>query len=213
VTELQHRRTGRPPKTSAEQILTAAALFDPADLQLTTLAERLGISVKTVYYYFPNRRALLDALTERTVAEIGLPALDQAASPRAVLEAVARWTFRLTDTQPNWYLLSAAPRGMGIRALASYIARMATLGVPEGPAALAYVVVTNYAMGAGENARNTRELGGTSRANIARQFADYGDEQSLSLLQGLIADSDAEQWFEQGLEVVLAGVEQKLLQG
>jgi TetR/AcrR family transcriptional regulator, tetracycline repressor protein len=211
VTELQQRRTGRPPKTSADQILDAAALFEPAELQLTTLAERLGISVKTVYYYFPNRRALVDALTERTVAEIGLPDLDQAISPRAVLEEVARWTYRLADTQPNWYLLSAAPRGLGVRALVCYIARMEALGLGAEPAALAYVAVTSYAMGAGENARNTRELGGTSLANIARQFADYGDERSLSLLQGLIADSDVVQWFEKGLKVVLAGVESDLL--
>ena len=166
--------------------------------------------MKTVYYYFPNRRALVDALTERTVAELGLPALDQAATPRAVLEEAARWTFRLADTQPNWYLLSAAPRGVGIRLLVSYIERMGTLGVAEGPATLAFIAVTNYAMGAGENARNTRELGGTSRGNIARQFTDYGDEASLSLLQGLVADTDAEHWFERGLGVVLAGVESEL---
>src|SRR4051812_35874238 len=102
MTELAGRRMGRPPKTSREEILDAAARVEASELQLTTLAQRLGISVKTVYYYFPNRKALLDAITERTVSEEGFVDLSVCARPREVLEQVAYWAYRIGRTQPGW---------------------------------------------------------------------------------------------------------------
>lgn len=211
MTELAQRRTGRPPKTSREQILAAAGLFEASDLQLTTLAQRLGISVKTVYYYFPNRRALLEALTERAVAELGAVDLDGCGDPREVLARVARWLYGVGRTQPGWYVETAAPRGAQLRLLASYLDRMSELGVTDEAALLAFSVVGGYALASGEAAHRTEELGGLAAANVHAHLDDYVDDTTVERMTPLMAGTDLESWFERGLSVVLTGVEQELL--
>jgi AcrR family transcriptional regulator len=211
MTEVAVRRTGRPPKTSREQILDAAGLFEASELQLTTLAQQLGISVKTVYYYFPNRRSLLDALTERTVQEQGVVDLSSCGTPRELLEQVGRWAYRIGSTQPGWYLDTAAPRGAGVRLLTAYLDRMGDLDVPEDAALAAFSVVGNYAIATGERAHRTQELGGLGSENVRAHVADYSDEATASRMTALMAGTDLEAWFERGLTAVLTGVEQELL--
>ena len=113
MTVTEPRRMGRPPKTSREQILDAAALSDPQHLQLTVLAQQLGIAVKTVYYYFPTRKILLEALTERSVQQLGLPDLDKARDWRAVLTEAARWAYELGYNKPGYYAQSPGAIGSG----------------------------------------------------------------------------------------------------
>jgi AcrR family transcriptional regulator len=211
MTELVQRRTGRPPKTSREQILDAAGLFEASDLQLTTLAQRLGISVKTVYYYFPNRKALLDALTERTIQEQGAVDLTSCARPRDVLEEVGRWAYRVGRTQPGWFFETAAPRGAALRLMTSYLDRMTALGVPDDAALAAFSVVGNYALASGETAHRTESLGGLATENVHAHLDGYTDEATVARITPLMAGTDVDAWFERGLSAVLTGVEQELL--
>jgi AcrR family transcriptional regulator len=211
MTELAQRRTGRPPKTSRDQILDAAALFEASALQLTTLAEHLGISVKTVYYYFPNRKALLDALTERTLEKEGVVDLSRCARPRDVLEQVGHWAYRVGRTQPGWYLQTAAPRGAALRLLTSYLDRMAALGVPDEPALAAFSVVGNFALASGETAHRTEELGGLGTGNVHAHLDGYAEASTVARVTPLMAAIDLETWFERGLSAVLTGVEAELL--
>jgi AcrR family transcriptional regulator len=211
MTDLAQGRTGRPPKTSREQILDAAGLFEASDLQLTTLAERLSISVKTVYYYFPNRAALLDALTERTVQRQGVVDLSDCQEPREVLEEVGRWAYRVGRTQPGWYLQTAAPRGAGLRLLASYLDRMTELGVPDEAAMAAFSVVGNYALASGETAHRTEAQGGLTPKNVHAHVDEYADAATAERMTRLMAGTDLDSWFERGLRAVLTGIEQELL--
>jgi AcrR family transcriptional regulator len=211
MTELAQRRTGRPPKTSREQILDAAGLFEASELQLTTLAQQLGISVKTVYYYFPNRKALLDALTERTVQEQGTVDLTTCARPRDVLEQIGRWAYRVGRTQPGWYFETAAPRGAGLRLLTAYLDRMTALGVPDDAAFAAFSVVGNYAIASGETAHRTEALGGLAPENVHAHLDGYTDVSAVARITPLMADTDLDSWFERGLAAVLTGVEHEML--
>jgi TetR/AcrR family transcriptional regulator, tetracycline repressor protein len=213
MTETTQRRTGRPPKITREQILDAAALFDPLELQLTTLAEQLGISVKTVYYYFPNRRELLDALTTRAVAELGEPQLDRCSTPSAVLRELAWWAFRLGERHPGWYFDTAGPRGVTLRVTRDYLGRMAELGIDDTISLRAYLVVANYALATGESVNRTLRMGGLSATNVRRHLAEYGDDAMVDRLTAMMADVDVEQLFEDGLAVVMSGVERELLGG
>ena len=205
------RRTGRPPRTSREQILDAAALFDPVNLQLTTLAEQLGISVKTVYYYFPNRAALIGGLTDRMVDALPLPDVTRCATAREVLTEAARWSYRAAETQPDWFFDVAAPRGAGVRLIGDVFARLGELGSDDVTCLRAFVVVTNYAFAAGQGARRTREAGGLSRSNVDRHLADYADPESGRRIAAAMADLSVDELFEEGLAVVLSGVERELL--
>lgn len=211
MTELAERRTGRPPKTSREQILDAAGAFEASDLQLTTLAQRLGISVKTVYYYFPNRKALLDALTERSVQEQGEIDLTGCRGPREVLEQVGRWVYWVGKSQPGWFVETAAPRGAALRLMTSYLDRMTDLGVPDESALLAFSVVGNYAIASGERAHRTEALGGLGTENVHAHLDGYAEASLVERVTPLMAETDLDSWFERGLSAVLTGVEEELL--
>jgi TetR/AcrR family transcriptional regulator, tetracycline repressor protein len=211
MSEAPARRTGRPPRTSREQILDAAALFRSDELQLTTLAEQIGISVKTVYYYFPNRKALLDALTERAVAELGYPDVAGCRTPREVLTVLARWGYGVALDHPLWYVEAAPSMALGMRVWSIYLDRMNALGVDDATAFAAYQVVGSYAFGAGAAAYRTREMGGLAGGTVERYLGDVSDAAGAARMAELVRDTDLTAWFERGLSVVLAGLAQELL--
>ena len=71
--ELRKQPTQRRSRTTIEDILTAAAqVFEAHGYAAGTtnrIAERAGVSIGTLYQYFPNKEALAVALLERHLAE------------------------------------------------------------------------------------------------------------------------------------------------
>lgn len=214
MTTTTAKRMGRPPKVTREEILDAAARWEPAGLQLTTLADALGISVKTVYYYFPARQALLDALTERAVADMGLPDIMAAPTWRDVLAAVAAWYYRLGLEQPGWFAdANVSTRRVGLELLRLTFARLGELGWTKQAVFRANLVVSNWAVCRGESAR-VNPFGKYSTDELRAMLSDYlrpdaADE--LSTLQQPFESEAAV--FEDGLAVVLAGIERVILDG
>lgn len=207
---MDSKRMGRPPKTSREEILDAATRADPLDLQLTRLAQELGISVKTVYYYFPTRRALIDALTERAVAVIGLPDIAGAPDWCEVLRRVARWAYGVGRAQPGWFNDPVTPRGVGLRLVFEVQARLVELGFGEREALMAFVTFCNWSTTAGEAAARSSAAGELTLDNIRRHLDDYADPEAVERLSRVMAEVSPERMFEDGLEIVLAGVEARL---
>lgn len=212
MTETATKRTGRPPKVTREEILDAAARWEPAELQLTALADTLGISVKTLYYYFPARQALLDALTERAVADMGLPDIVRAENWRAVLTEVATWFYRLGLEHPGWFIeQNFGVRRVGLQLVRQAFTRLEELGWTKFDALRANTVISNWAVCRGESAhanpynKYSREQ---TRAMLADYFAaDVADEMSSvsHMFRG------EQQIFDDGLTIVLAGIEQVIL--
>ncbi|MET9893031.1 helix-turn-helix domain-containing protein [Streptomyces sp. NPDC006465] len=65
---------GRPALTRDEVLETAAGLVKrhgPDALTMRALAAELGTAVTSIYWHVGNRESLLDALVERTVADLG----------------------------------------------------------------------------------------------------------------------------------------------
>ncbi|WP_406167281.1 TetR/AcrR family transcriptional regulator [Streptomyces sp. NBC_00996] len=65
---------GRPALTRDEVLQTAAGLVKqhgPDALTMRKLAAELGTAVTSIYWHVGNRESLLDALVERTVADLG----------------------------------------------------------------------------------------------------------------------------------------------
>jgi AcrR family transcriptional regulator len=58
-----------------ERILDAAAsvITEAGDFVVAQVAERAGVSVRTVYHHFSDREAMLDALAEWLAAQLGYP--------------------------------------------------------------------------------------------------------------------------------------------
>lgn len=206
------KRMGRPPKVTRDEIIEAAARWEPAELQLTALADTLGISVKTLYYYFPARQALLDALTERAVADMGLPDIMRAASWREVLTEVAIWFYCLGREQPGSFIdTNVAIRRVGLKLLRLTFARLGELGWTTADAFRANLVVSNWAVCRGESAH-------------ANPVAKYSLEETRDMLTGYFSPEVADEMsimtqtigseqelFDDGLAVVLAGIEQVIL--
>lgn len=212
MTETIIKRMGRPPKVTRDEIIDAAERWEPAELQLTALADALGISVKTVYYYFPARQALLDALTERAVAEMGLPDIMAAATWRDVLTEVAIWFYQLGYSQPGWFIESnIVVRRVGLQLLRLTFTRLEELGWQKSDAMRANLVVSNWAVCRGESA-NANPAGKYSAEQAREMLTDYFSADVADEMNMVSQTVGSEQeLFDDGLAMVLAGIEQVIL--
>ena len=65
---------------SRERVLqSAVAIADTAgigSLTIRSLAQRLGVKPMSIYYYVPNKSAILDGIVDLVFGEIELPAVD-----------------------------------------------------------------------------------------------------------------------------------------
>lgn len=71
---------------------------------LDQLARELGIRKQTILYYFPNKQALLDAVIDRSSADIAKvleDTLSRAGDGFARIEAIVRSVFRVAIRQPE----------------------------------------------------------------------------------------------------------------
>lgn len=206
MTELGQRRTGRPPKVSAEAILDAAALVPAEDLTLTDLAATLGISVKTVYYYFPNRSALLTALTARTLAMLEPPDFNDCGDWQEALRRTGRWTYRTMRNQPLWALQDA---GSVLTSLSHVLMPCLEVlhrgGFGKDEAMAAVVLVSNFAGGMAAAAQNTERVGGLSPGNARAWIRTVTEEESAAAVADVLSSRSIDEWFESALELAIAG--------
>ncbi|MEV4255971.1 TetR/AcrR family transcriptional regulator [Spirillospora sp. NPDC049652] len=105
-------RRGPRPKLTPERIVGRAVEIADADgleaVSIRRIAEDLGVSPMSIYTYVPGKAELLDAMTDRAVAEITPPA-DPAAGWRERLVHVARENWRIYHAHP-WLLQVATAR-------------------------------------------------------------------------------------------------------
>ncbi|MFI0236953.1 TetR/AcrR family transcriptional regulator [Streptomyces sp. NPDC016845] len=93
----------RPPLTRDEVLTTAANLvkqYGPDALTMRKLAAELGTAVTSIYWHVGNRESLLDALVERTVADLG-EIRPSGATPHARVVSVARALRRRLRAHPH----------------------------------------------------------------------------------------------------------------
>ncbi|MEU8528844.1 MULTISPECIES: TetR/AcrR family transcriptional regulator [Streptomyces] len=89
--------------TRDEVLETAAALVrqhGPAALTMRKLAAELGTAVTSIYWHVGNRESLLDALVERTVADLGA-IRPRGATPAERIASVARALRRDLRAHPH----------------------------------------------------------------------------------------------------------------
>lgn len=101
-----------------EAILDAAreALADTEYRRLTmdVIAKRAFVSRTALYFYFPNRRAIVDRLIQRTfldMYEAASPYLDGSGDPRAELRRGLARTVRIIDRDGHVLMLAAMLSG------------------------------------------------------------------------------------------------------
>lgn len=209
--EAEPKRMGRPPKISRDDILNAAARQDPAELQLTAIAQELAISVKTVYYYFPSRQSLIAALTDRAVSQMALPAIGEAADWRQALREDALWHYRLGISQPGWFKDAGPPSGVkrvGMELLRLIIEKLGEFGWSRHDAYRSHLVISNWAVSTGEAAHQSFIKGTWDVEEVRRTLEDYADPAIADGFTQLMKPFRSEdELFEDGLNIVLAGIE------
>jgi AcrR family transcriptional regulator len=93
----------RAPLTRDEVLAVAAALVKrhgPQSLTMRGLAAELGTAVTSIYWHVGNRESLLDALVERTVADLGA-IRPRGATPQERAVSVARTLRRQLRAHPH----------------------------------------------------------------------------------------------------------------
>lgn len=210
------KRMGRPPKITRDEILDAAERNDPANLQLTKLAEELGISVKTIYYYFSGRQALIDGVTERVIADMGLPDIGRSQTWQAVMREVALWHSHIAALKSGWLNDPDAP--LGIKKVVVDVIRLTCHKLGEfgwtlHDAYRAYVVVGNWATSHGEANRVSCTNGDYSPGKIDEVLREFGDASLEDLGRIMHPFESQEDIFEDALRILLAGIEAVVVAG
>ena len=119
-----------------------------AAFSLRGLAESLGVAPNAVYNHIQNRDDLLDAITERFVASIRLPAGEQP-WPEWVRSCAMRLRSQLLRRRglTELMLARAVTTAAGPRLLARFLARLESAGVDRAVAHLAWHALLTVVVG------------------------------------------------------------------
>jgi AcrR family transcriptional regulator len=118
------------------------------------LGRALRCEAMTIYWYYPSKDALLDAVVEKLVVPIGLAAGEEPADWVDALRRVAHAYRRIAHEHPQAFPLLAARRfaSEGTYAFLEQLFAFARRhGIPDRTAARFYRVVSSYCNGFGMN--------------------------------------------------------------
>jgi AcrR family transcriptional regulator len=113
------------------------------------LGQALGCEAMSIYYHFPSKAHLLDALVDRTLSS--LPTAPKTLSPGQSLRHMAQAWRTMARERPRFYLWMALHRWnseVGVRFLAEVLACFHAAGLKPEQAARGFRVLGYYLLGA-----------------------------------------------------------------
>ena len=113
------------------------------------LGERLGCEAMSIYHHFPNKAHVLDALVDRTLAGVPIPARDLPAAQR--IRYLAQAWRQMSRRHPRFYLWMSLHRWnseTGVKFLAEVLDCFHAAGLEPEQAARGFRVVGYYLLGA-----------------------------------------------------------------
>lgn len=183
---------------SHEAISTAAlALIDREGIEafsMRKLGAELGCEGMALYWYYPSKDELLDAVVDRMMSEVAAVLDGDTRDWVAVLREVARAYRRLAHTHPRAFPL-AATRRFSTDGTFDFLERLFTLanehGIDDATIARFYRVVSSYCNGFALN--ELAKPPAAPRKKYAR----------LAAVSAYLAPSELDEMFEFGLELQL----------
>jgi AcrR family transcriptional regulator len=202
-------------------VATAVELADRVGIEpltIRSLAAELGVGAMSIYHYLPNKDRIMDAMVDAVFAEIEMPrpgepwraALHRrTASARQALHR-HRWAIGLMDSRPNPGPATLAHHDAVIGCLRSN-------GFSLAMTAHAFAVIDAYLYGFSLQAASLpfgdhQEMSAVAEGMFVDTFAaDYPHLTELALQHSMRPDYRFEDEFDYGLELVLDGIERRLV--
>ncbi|MEL3947938.1 TetR/AcrR family transcriptional regulator [Streptomyces sp. LNU-CPARS28] len=194
-----------------EQVLAAAAglvkQHGPDALTMRKLAAELGTAVTSIYWHVGNREQLLDALVERTVADLG-EIRPTGATPARRIASVARALRRLLRDHPH-LIAMVHERGLTERmflpAQRALVHEVHAAGLRSARAADAVCAVQIHVVGHVLVERN-RERAPVQRPGEQELWDARAAEQDPALARALARPPDTERLFTLSVRALVAGL-------
>lgn len=212
------RTRGRPPRLSRDRIVAAARDVASADLTMQAVADRLGVSRKSLHYYVGDREGLLSlVLVDRFEREIGDIELPADGDWRKVLRAYAV-AFRDGLIQVGTATDFNRLRGLGAAAALSMADRvlgvLLTAGFDPDTARRALTAASNIAQSAAHDSAAETDGVHPHRAETAAAL-DREPAEAYPALRRVLASAqaqrhDAEHQFDFELDLLISGLESAL---
>jgi AcrR family transcriptional regulator len=202
-----------PKRVSLEAIVDTAAEVVAADgfeaLTMRRLAERCGIGVMTLYGYVRTKEELLSALADRILGDVEFEAGDDVRWEEQVA-GIFRSVRQAFHDHPELARIAALQPIHGISAYRGaevVFAAFARAGLDHRQAVAAFEALISFTTGF-----TLREAARASDSPRARDFLSGlgglspGEFAHVVSVAGLLATRDADQQFEDGLALVIAGI-------
>lgn len=211
-------RTGPSGPLSRDRIVAVAIEIADADgldgVTMRRIAERVGAGAMSLYRHVKDKDELVESMVERVVAEFTYPdssVLDW----RACMHALAERDLASYTTHP-WMLAATAtvtpPFGTAsLGAMEWALAVLDDAGVPPQDAARAIMTINHYVQGSVRVALGDRAPGASDDPGQAwrgrLQDVDLSEFPQLSRLTATPAPATDRDWFAEGLDLILDGVD------
>lgn len=205
-----------PNRLTDRRIAEAALDLVDADgidgLTMRKLAQRLGVSAMALYTYFPDREAVLEAVTQLLLTEVEIPAedLDWRETIRHLMRSIRRVGLRHPNAAP--LINRFPPRTVDALAFVEVAFRaFRRAGFDDRSTVRCYRALAVYSMGTFDV-----ELSHYFAQHPAAQVVDGSLDTPTAVrllphvasIAPLLADQDDEEAFEYGLELLLDGFAQ-----
>ncbi|MFE0704105.1 TetR/AcrR family transcriptional regulator [Streptomyces sp. NPDC058872] len=195
---------------SRDEVLDAAAALvrehGPDALTMRRLAAELGTAVTSIYWHVGNRESLLDALVNRTIADLGTIS-PRGATPAERIVSVARALRRSLRARPHLVAM-VHERGLTERmflpARRALVHEAHAAGLRGADAARAVHAVQFQVVGHVLVERNRERA--PARSPVEEEPWQAGGVEDDTLARALAAPIDSEQLFEDSVRALVAGL-------
>lgn len=208
-------RTARDP-LSRDRIADAAlTLIDEEGLEncsMRRLGARLGVEAMALYHHFAGKGELMDAVMDRLLDEIDLPARESVAPLARLRRAVTSWR-GVAIRHPRAYPLLAGRRFNTERAFRFYeelLQAFADLGLDARETARWFRLLGGFASGAGMADVASREAASDATALRLEHEADAIAYPHVRAIAPHLRVQALDDVFEHGLDVLFAALEARV---
>lgn len=206
-------RRGRPPKITQDDIINAVLAEGFAGLTVPAVAERLGVTIMTLYRHVPTRGHLLALAWDHVLGTHTWPSRDLPWRELLQAHAVDLWQL-LAEYPGSVTELSGAvlPTRM-VQLYDGLAAALTDQGFPPDAAVLAVDSVLDLAIDHRRGAENLEQpVEGENRQlreQVGSLWADHDSSSDTSTVRASMRhaiSSDPQVWFERKLDLVLDGI-------